>query len=902
MSQFDTNDEKKHRMNLFFLWRILLGVMLSLNLLLVHEEARASEDVVQSVLKNGLRVIIVRNVVAPVVTTQVNYIVGANEDPPGLPGMAHAQEHMMFRGSPGLIAGQLSAISAALGGESNADTQQTVTQYFFTVPAEYLDVVLRVEAIRMQGILDSQELWESERGAIDQEVAQDLSNPEYVFYIKLLKEMFAGTPYETNALGTQASFKKMTGKMLSNFHKNWYGPNNAVLVIVGNVSVEKTLKTVKQLFESIPARPTPGRSIVQLKPLKGASIHLETDLPYGLAIVAYRLPGYDSPDYAAGQILADVLGSKRGNLYALVPQGKALSVEFNLEPLPKAAIGFVTAAFPKGDDGALLVSKLKNVVAEYMANGFPADLMEAAKNQEIAENEFQRNSVEGLASLWSQAVAIEGRKSSDDDISAMKKVTIDDIKRVAREYLVNDTAITAVLEPLPSGSAFPSERAKGKESFSPKQAKHDALPLWAKKATSLQDHPASFVNPEVTALSNGLRLIILSNNASSTVSVYGRVRNNPYLQVPEGQEGVDQVMNQLFSYGTTTLDRLAFQKALDDIAARESAGTSFSLQVLTEHFDKGMQLLADNMLHPAFPVDAFNVAKQETIGSLHGLLESPSYLSRRALYTALYPKDDPKLRQAVPDTVARLNFDDVKNYYGRVFRADMTTIVVIGQISPAEAKSIVSKYFGEWKSTGPKPVTDLPAVRPNKPSSVEVPDRSRIQDDVTLAQTLGIKRSDPDYYALQVGRHILTGAFYATRLYQDLREKTGLVYTVEALLDVGKTRSGFAVFYACDPQNVSRARAIVEHDLSDMQKHLVTPKELNRAKILLLRQITLAQASTGSIAEKLLSLSLEDMPLDEPITAAEKYTRVTAAEVRNAFLKWIRPNGFAQVVQGPNPE
>ena len=144
------------------------------------------EGVLRATLENGLRVVIVRNTLSPVVATVVNYLVGSNEAPEGFPGMAHAQEHMMFRGSPGLSADQLADIIAAMGGMFDADTQQTVTQYFLVAPADNLDVALRIEAIRMRGVLDSEKLWSQERGAIEQEVAMDLSNPEYIFYTKVL--------------------------------------------------------------------------------------------------------------------------------------------------------------------------------------------------------------------------------------------------------------------------------------------------------------------------------------------------------------------------------------------------------------------------------------------------------------------------------------------------------------------------------------------------------------------------------------------------------------------------------------------------------------------------------------------------------------------------------------------
>ena len=198
--------------------------------------AKKASEVVRAALPNGLQVAVIRNPIAPVVTTVVNYRVGSNETPPGFPGMAHAQEHMMFRGSPGLTAGQLADINAAMGGTFDADTQQTVTQYFFTIPAEYLDVALHIEAVRMRGVLDSEKLWRMERGAIEQEVASDLSSPEYISYTKLLKAMFKGTPYARDALGTKASFDATTGAMLKKFYDTWYTPDNATIVIAGDVA------------------------------------------------------------------------------------------------------------------------------------------------------------------------------------------------------------------------------------------------------------------------------------------------------------------------------------------------------------------------------------------------------------------------------------------------------------------------------------------------------------------------------------------------------------------------------------------------------------------------------------------------------------------------------------------
>jgi len=869
--------------------------------LLLPLPARAAEDsaVLRATLANGLRVVIVQNSLAPVVTTEINYLVGSNEAPEGFPGTAHALEHMMFRGSPGLSAAQLSRIIALMGGNSNADTQQNVTQYFLTVPKDDLNTALHIEAARMKGILDSEALWAEERGAIEQEVAQDLSSPEYVFFMRLLAEMFNSTPYAHDALGTRPSFDKTTSAMLKAFHGQWYAPNNAILIIVGDVEPARTLTIVKKLFEPIPSRPVPSRPEINLRPLKPAAMALDTDRPYGMSIVAYRLPGYDSPDYAAGQILADVLDSRRGDLYTLVTEGKALFTGFDGGSLPKASYGYAMAGFPPNGDGPALIATIKKIIADYGKNGVPADLVEASKRHEITDAEFQRNSISGLAAVWSQALAVEGRFSPEDDIAAIKKVTVQDVDRVLREYLLNDTAITAVLTPRPSGKPVATKGFGGGESFAPKVTKETALPAWAKKTEVLPRLPVSGVHPVVYNLANGIRLIVQPESVSPTISVLGMIKNKPELEEPAGKDGVADVLGELFGYGTTTLDRLAFQKAQDDIGASISAGTGFSLRVLSERFDPGMALLADNVLHPALPEAAFKIVRQEKISSLKGELESPAYLTQRVLREALYPKGDPALRQALPETVGKVTLDDVRAYYAHVFRPDLTTIVIIGKVTPKQAKAVVEKYFGAWKAKGPRPETELPPVPHNKPSTASVDDASRVQDEVTLAQTIGVTRSHPDYYKLALGNHVLSGGFYATRLYRDLREQSGLVYTVESFIEARKTRALFGVFFACDPANGSKARAIVERNLRDMQTTPVTESELRQAKILLLRQLPLSEASTDSIAGGLLSRSTEDLPLDEPARAARHYLAITPAQVRDAFAQWIRPEDFVQVTMGP---
>jgi zinc protease len=864
--------------------------------------ASAAPDVTRATLANGLRVVLVHDPLAPVVTMYDNYIVGGDETPPGFPGMAHAQEHMAFRGCAGVSADQTSAIFAQLGGDGDADTQQNITQYYETIPADDLDISLRLDSACMRDIVDSQKEWDQERGAIEQEVAQDLSNPGYKAISRLTEDVFAGTPYAHDPLGTRPSFDKTTGASLKSFYKKWYAPNNAVLVIAGDFDVAKTLATIKADYGSIPSHALPARPEVALQPVKSESFSIDSDLPYVLSFTAYRIPGSSDPDYAATKILFDVLASERGNIYALGAEGKALAAGAQLAAeYPKAGIGLVYGALPAGADTKTFDTTLRSIVADYAKSGVPDELVDASKRQEIASAEFNRNSIEDLASTWSSAIADEGRQSPDDDIDAIKAVTTADVNRAAQKYLDPSNAVTADLIPKPSGKAVSAKGFGGGEVTTSQPTKPVTLPAWAAAKLEAVQVAKSTLAPSDTTLPNGVRLIVQPESASDTVTVFGSIRHQDDLQTPSGKEGVADVLEGLFSYGTTSLDRLAFQKALDDISAQESAGPSFSLHVLKGNFDRGVELLADNELHPALPATAFKIVQSQTAQALVGERQSPSYIFGRTLARSLYPAGDPSLREATPATVAGLTLPDVQTEFSNVYRPDMTTIVVIGNITPDEAQTTIAKYFGSWSATGPKPDTDLPPVPLSKAAAAVVPDASRVQDQTSLVETVNVKRMDPDYYALELGDHVLGGGFYATRLYHDLRQVAGLVYNVDNRLASGRTRSTYSISYGCDPPNVSKARRLAERDLRAMQTTTVTPAELQQAKAILLRQLPLAEASEDAVASALAGDSLAGLPLDEAHHAATIYAKLSAAQIRAAFAKYIRPNAFVQVVQGPNP-
>lgn len=851
-------------------------------------------DVTRATLPNGLQVVVLRDTLAPVVSTWMNYLTGSDEEP--ITGVAHAQEHMLFRGSKTLTASQFADTTAITGGTFNADTQNELTQYFFEMPSQYLDVALNLERSRATGVIDSQKLWDQERGAITQEVTQDNSSATFRLFEKAVGNVFAGTPYANFGLGTVPSFKKIQAGDLKAFYAKWYHPNNAIYVIAGNVDPQQTIAKVKALFGNVPAANLPARKPVHLQPLKPLTLHDNSSDPITLGFVAYRVPGYENKDYFASQILNDVLNSQRGALYELQASGKALGTFAQSVTYPQAGMTLVGSAVPVTTTGEQAVSDVKAVLEGYKKSGLPADLVEVAKQREVAQAEFARNSISGLASAWSESLAVEHR-TPDEDLAGLERVTVDDVNRVLRTYYDQSTATVAISTPKEAaGSAF-GERAGENNTVIPTE--HTGLPAFAKNILANLHVPEETVKPVMQTLPNGLKLIIVPSTISHTAVVRGEILGNAGIQDPPGKDGIDGIVDGLFPYGTQTYDRIAYQTELDKIAATVNAGRAFSLDVLSKDFDRGVELLADDELHPRLPADAFEIVKRQTVGALTGTVKSPDYKAERALADALYPAGDPARRSATPQTASAVTLDDVKSFYASAYRPDLATIVVVGDVTPEHARAAIEKSFGGWKAQGPTPNVFAPAVPPNKARTASVPATGRVQSSVRLEETLPLTFKDPDYAVLRLANSVLSGGFYASLLFHDLRELHGYVYTVGSSFSAGPNRGTFTVTYGADPKNVARAARLVVDDLGALQKKPLGADRLTRAKALMLGELPIAKESYDGLAGQLIAYGATGRPLDEDRIEAAAALAATPERVRAAMAKWIRPHDFVRVVIGP---
>ncbi len=595
-----------------------------------------------------------------------------------------------------------------------------------------------------------------------------------------------------------------------------------------------------------------------------------------------------------------MLSSERSTFGGLPFTGKALGTEFVVQEYPKVGIALAAGVVPVTTPPETIDREMRAILDDYRSAGVPPDLVAAAKLREVSQVEFNANSIEGLAEEWSDAVAVQGLTSPDEMVARFEKVTTADVNRVLRTYVDNSRAVVAYAVPKNAGTAS-SGGPMAKEDVAVPPTTHQPLPSWAQRVLDRLAVPEQTLNPVDMRLANGIRLIVQPESISHTVVVDGYIDNNPDVQVPPGKDGVDDVTAGLFDYGTTTYDRLAFAQQTDAIAAGVSGGTEFGLDVLSSHFDRGMQLLADKELHPAFAPSDFGIVRDQAAGELVGEMTSADHLAQVALDKALYPPGDPEQRFATPASVGALTLDDVKAWYAAAYRPDLTTIVVIGDTTPQAARDAVEKYFGGWRATGPRPAIDPPPVPPNAPSATNVPATGRVQSSVRLEETLPVLRADPAWAPLQLANAALTGGFYSSLLYHDLREIHGYAYSVSSHVQAGRVRSTFHVSYACDAANIVLAEGQVKAILARLQRQAIEPERLLRSKALLIGGIPVRESSYDGVTSQLIQYASLGLPLDQNLRDARAELDASGASVQSALARYVRPNAFVRVVTGPPP-
>jgi zinc protease len=516
----------------------------------------------------------------------------------------------------------------------------------------------------------------------------------------------------------------------------------------------------------------------------------------------------------------------------------------------------------------------------------------------IADQEESRNSIEALASDWSTTIALDQEPSIAREQELLADVTLDQVDAAARRELDIHHAVVGELTPSEdasqSGPAAPAQR--GPETPLEAQPPVSRLPGWASRLIDHIELPTSGQAPTSMKLGNGITLIVQPETISNSVFLFGSVKTNAALQEPIGKEGVSNVLDAIFAYGTQTQDRVAFQRALDDAGTELDGGTGFGFQTTPQSFDRAVALLAQNELEPRFDEPTFDQARDRAAQGLATTLKRSDTIARHEAAQLLLPAGDPELREPTEDKINALSLDNVKAYYTTIMRPDLTTIVVVGNVTPEAVRTSIETAFGAWHASGRTPKLDLPPLPMNPAGHVEIPVASN-QNFTRLEQVVPLAPSDPQSYPLLLGNAILGGGTLGpaqSRLFRDLRQSTGLVYTVDSQLETHRGGYQFTLEFACLPDNEQRIVSLIDAEIARMQTEPAGAFELALAKASLVRRTLIAGSSVENIGESLLNESTGGLPFDQPQIDAQRLLSTDAASIEKAFARYIQPDHFVR--------
>jgi len=855
-------------------------------------------------LPNGLKVVVIEDHAAPVAQVHMWYRFGALDETPGKTGLAHALEHMMFRGTHDLSSAGIDDMTARLGADVNAQTENEITHYYFVVPADRVDTIVHLEADRMRGLKLDPADWNLERGAVLTEYAEKHSNPVSSFIFDVNQRVYPGSRLGSTSLGEKRDIEKATVADLRRYYDEWYRPNNATLVVAGDVHAADVFAEAQRWFGPIASAKLPERRQYALKPATGTSYTDRSNYPYTVVDEAYAAPGNAKP-YEHDQVRNDVaigaMFNPRGPFRALVERGLVLAYDpVPLEDRRASVVHIMLIVAPRHTPSEVRAAYEK-IMHDLLAKGIDAELFEASKRSELAGMTYARDSIVGIGDAIGANMVFPGDTDPSEFDALYGAITREESNAVARRVYAK-AAVVAVLQPGPSDPSK-AERPSGvtssvSDNFADRTSSGPLVqPAWMKTALAKPLTLRSAVDPVVTTLPNGLRLLVQRVATNPTVFVDGLVRTSPSFD-PRGKEGVGQVTSALMDWGSAKYDYDAQRKLADDRAAEISFGTSFAAHGRAGDFPALLDALADDVRHPLLPADKFELVRSQLAAYAGRRALQAGYEAQRQFDAALYPAGDPALRVATERSIAGLTLDDVKSYYAQYVRPDLTTLVVVGDVDPAQVAQQVQRAFGDWTASGPKPDPHLPPIPLPSPQTRVV--TTAAQDVTVQLGAPALPRTSPDYDPLTLANAIYGGSgSLESRLFREVREKRGLVYGASSSLEANRDRGTFTVSFSAVPSKIDAAAALVRAELKRMQTDEVSAEELARAKTRVVAGQLNAEQATSAIAGDLLRIGLDELPPSYFATLADRYASITAADVKRAAQIWFHPDNLVEVRIGP---
>jgi len=890
------------------IFSLLLILLMSVGI--VTAEVDIELDITEYTLDNGLDVILVRDTSAPTAAVTLWYNVGGAHDPEGRSGFAHLFEHMMFQGSAHVEKGQLDTLITAVGGNTpNAYTSTERTVYFQTVPAHQLPLALWVEADRLASLDVTQTNLDNQRAVVIAELQQRVTNQPYGDAFQSLYTIpHDYAPYQQRVIGSIEDVNAATVDEIRAFHETYYLPNNATLVVAGDIDIETTRALIDEYFAPIPAGPEPPAlpPYEMTQQPEAETFTFEDDLANNPAfLVAYQIPSRSHPDYPALELLSRILGGGNSSRLAIALDDTGLTAGTGSFAQDNRGPGIFTAyGFPnQGVELEAVEEAIYAVLDDIVENGIDEAELEKVINQ------ITSSRIAGLETALNLAQTVqEGKFFYDDpmavfnEINRFEAVTVEDIQTVIEEYLAPEDR--HIIYVVPDENASPSEDIEPVVGASG-EASDDAVDY---RFVLEQDTPPEplelreFTLPEYVEmeLDNGLEVIVIQQDELPVLSL------NLYL--PGGESAVTQEQAGLAELTASLLTRGTETRSAQDIAATveqvggsigaEAARDSMNASVFTlsEDADLAFDLLSDVVLNPTFSEDELELARSQWLTGLEFDLADPGEVASRTFFDLIYG-EHPYGNKLMVDSLSALTRDDVVAFYESQRNPSGAMLLVTGDISSDDALAQAERVFGEWEAAGEPLTVSFPEVEAPEGTQVFLVDRPGSSQAEFLIGNPGVFGNDPDRYAGSVMNEIFGGSFSA-RLTKVVREELGYTYGIYSGFSYPVDRGVFLIGAAVRNEVAGDALQAILTEIDRLQTEGATPDELTRVKSNLTGSYALSLESASRLAGTIASFKLRDVPLENIENYPLLIEAVDADAVQNAAQTLIQDGNMVVVVVG----
>ncbi len=851
----------------------------------------------REVLDNGLTVIVHEDRKAPVVAVNIWYHVGSKDEVRGRTGFAHLFEHLMFQGTEHYDDEFLNALESLGATEFNGTTWFDRTNYFQTVPKNALDSILWLESERMGHFLGAitQARLDEQRGVVKNEKRQGDNQPYGRVWEVLQPALFpADHPYSWETIGSMADLDAATLEDARNWFKAWYGPNNAVLAIAGDVDTDEVLRKVRLYFGDIAAVPPVTRAGLWIpRHTVERNMTMQDRVPQARLYRAWTAPQWGSRDaQLLGLATAVLAGDKNSRLYQrLVYRDRLASdVQLGVMPLEIAGVSYLQVSAQPGIALETIDQAVREELATFAAKGPTRRELERVTTQLRAgflRGIEQVGGFSGKAGILAESQVFGGSPDAwKRDLAVVDAARPEDLRNVAAEWLGGGAVTLQVLPWLPGQAA-----ATG--------ADRSAMP----PAGPPPD--IGFPPVERMQLANGLDVILAPRPGTGLVEL-DLVLQGGYAADPQGRPGTASVTMAMLDEGTRRRSALQISEELALLGAELGTGASLDnasvhLSALRDRLEPSLALFADVVLEPTFPAQELERLRGIFLAGLKQEQNRPNSMALRVLPQLLYgeghPYAQPLTGTGTEASIRALSSADLAAFHASWFRPDHAALVVAGDTTLAELRPLLERLFAGWQR-GEVPSLTIGPARPAASDVLYLLDRPGADQSVIFAGQTLPPRSSTEEFALQTLNNILGGQFSA-RLNMNLRETRHWSYgAYSVLMDARGERPYFAYAPVETAHTADALRELRGEFTGITGARPATAAELARVQTTEVRSLPGRWETAGAVVGALAESVRLGLPDDYWQTYAAGVRSVTLADVDRVARRDLRPGNQIFVVVG----